>query len=245
MPTHTLLDIVQKILSDMDSEEVNSIGETSESSQVASIVEDTFYNIIYNRLIPEHQEPLILTSLSDSSKPTHFVYPDNTNSITLVEYDTSSDSSFAYSTIGFLPPQEFILRTRKASDSYDLVTEPVSGTKLRIRNDRMPYYYTTFDDKYIVMDSYDSTVDTILQASKTRAMGVKVPSFSIADDFVPDIDHNYFPLLINESKSVAMSLLKGAPDPKVEQAARRQRSRIQNDLYNTVRKRSLSSYGRR
>jgi len=95
------------------------------------------------------------------------------------------------------------------------------------------------------MDSYDSTVDSVLQSSKTRVMGTKVPTFSITNSFVPDIDHNYFPLLINESKSVAMSILKGAPDPKVEQAARRQRSRIQNDLYNTVRKKGLSSYGRR
>ena len=234
MPTYTLLEIVQKILSDMDSEEVNSIGETSESSQVASIVEDTFYNIIYNRLIPEHRETMKLVSLSDGSKPTHFLYPDNTSNFVWVEYDTSSDGSF-----------DFLYKIRGVTSDYDSVTEPVSGTNLRIVNNRMPKYYTSFDDKYIVMDSYDSTIESTLQASKTRAMGTKIPTFSIADDFVPDIDHNYFPLLINESKSVAMSILKGAPDPKVEQAARRQRSRIQNDLYNTARKRSLSSYGRR
>lgn len=245
MPTYTLLEIVQKILSDMDSEEVNSIGETSESSQIASIVEDTFYNIIYNRLIPEHQETMKLVSLSDSTKPTHFLYPDNTSNFVWVEYDTSSDGSFEYTEVYFLEPADFLSKIRGVTSDYDSVTEPVSGTNLRIANNRMPKYYTSFDDKYIVMDSYDSTVDSTLQSSKTRAMGVKVPTFTISDSFVPDIDHNYFPLLINESKSVAMSLLKGAPDPKVEQAARRQRSRIQNDLYNTVRKRSLSSYGRR
>jgi hypothetical protein len=245
MPTYTLLEIVQKILSDMDSEEVNSIGETSESSQIASIVEDTYYNIVYNRLIPEHSEPMKLTSVSDGSLPTHFLYPTNAKSITLVEYDNSSDASFEYSEVHFLHPVDFLNRIRGIKSDYDSVTEPVSGTNLRIANNRMPKFYTSFDDKYIVMDSYDSTIDSVLQTGKTRAMGVKIPTFSIADDFVPDIDHNYFPLLINESKSVAMSILKGAPDPKVEQAARRQRSRIQNDLYNTVRKRSISSYGRR
>lgn len=245
MPTYTLLEIVQKILSDMDSEEVNSIDDTSESLQIASIVEDTFYNIVYNRLIPEHQQTLKLVSLSDSAKPTHFYYPDNVYNVTMVEYDTSSDSSFSYSEVHFLHPKDFLDRTGKVTSDYVNVTDPVSGTNLRIVNNRMPKFYTTFDDDYIVMDSYDSTIDSVLQSSKTRVMGTKVPTFSITNSFVPDIDHNYFPLLINESKSVAMSILKGAPDPKVEQAARRQRSRIQNDLYNTVRKKGLSSYGRR
>ena len=37
----TLLQIVQSILSDMDSEEVNSISDTTEAQQIASVVEDT------------------------------------------------------------------------------------------------------------------------------------------------------------------------------------------------------------
>jgi hypothetical protein len=94
------------------------------------------------------------------------------------------------------------------------------------------------------MNSYDSSVDSTLTAAKSRAYGTVVPTFTISDSFTPDIDHNYFPLLLAESKSVAMSLLTGGSDPKIEQAARRQRFRVQNDKYNTVTKRSISHYGR-
>jgi len=88
-------------------------------------------------------------------------------------------------------------------------------------------------------------VDSTIQNSKSRAYGVKVPSFSVTEDtFIPDMDHNYFPLLLNESKSVSLSLLKGGPDPKVDQAARRQRARVQDNKYNTTRTRGLSKYGR-
>lgn len=245
MAKFTLLEIVQKILSDMDAEEINSIGDTTESTQVASIVEDTFYNIISNRLIPEHQQLIKLTSLSQLARPTHFRYPDNTTKITHVWYDVSDDDSYEYATVEFVEPEEFFRRTDNRSQDYVDVEDVNGGTHLRILNNKMPDFYTSFDDYNIVMDSYDSSVDTTLTSAKTRAMGTVIPTFqSTNDDYTPDLDDNYFPLLINESKSVAMSILKGAPDPKVEQAARRQRTRVQNDLYNTVRTRGLSKYGR-
>lgn len=245
MAKFTLLEIVQKILSDMDAEEINSIGDTTESTQVASIVEDTFYNIISNRLIPEHQQLIKLTSLSQLARPTHFRYPDNTTKITHVWYDVSDDDSYEYATVEFVEPEEFFRRTDNRSQDFVDVEDVNGGTHLRILNNKMPDFYTSFDDYNIVMDSYDSSVDTTLTSAKTRAMGTVIPTFqSTNDDYTPDLDDNYFPLLINESKSVAMSILKGAPDPKVEQAARRQRTRVQNDLYNTVRTRGLSKYGR-
>lgn len=244
MPTYTLLEMTQKILNDMDGEEINSIGDTDESTQIANIIEDTFYNIVSNRLIPEHQQLIQLTSLSQSARPTHFKYPTNATAITHVWYDTSSDGSLEYTTVDWVEPELFFKRTDGRSADYDSVLDVNAGTTLRIQNNKPPTFYTSFDDEHIVMDSYDSSVSSTLQASKSRAMGTVTPTFSIADGFTPDIDANYFPLLLAESKSVCMSLLKGGSDPKVEQAARRQRSRIQNDLYNTVKKRSISKYGR-
>jgi len=244
MANYTLLEIVQKILSDMDSEEINAIGDTSESLQVASIVEDTFYAIISNRLIPEHKEMTQLTSLSNSAKPTHFQYPDNASNITKVWYDTSDDSSLEYEEVEFVEPEVFLSRTDGRTTDFVSVTDPVSGATLRIQNNKQPEFYTTFDDDYIVMDSYDSTVDSVLTTAKSRALCQKIPTFTVSDTFVPDIDDNYFPLLIAESKSVAMSLLKGQSDPKIEQQARRQRVRVQNDIYKTDRTKGLSHYGR-
>ena len=57
-----LLQIVQSILSDMDSEDVNTISDTVEAQQVASVVEDTYFNIIAARDIPEHNKLIPLVS---------------------------------------------------------------------------------------------------------------------------------------------------------------------------------------
>lgn len=244
MPKYTLLELVQKISDDMDTESVNSIGDTTESSQIASIIEDTYYNLITNRQVPEHKQFIQLTAFADNNYPTHFSYPTGTAHVDTVWYDTSEDNSFEYAEVRFLEPLDFVSIVDKVQSDYVTVSDKASDVKLRIRNDKKPEYYTSFDDDTIVMDSFNSVVDSTLQASKTRAYAIVSPTFSITDSFVPDIDENYFPLLLSESKSVAMSLLAGGSDPKIEQSARRNRVSILNNKFKTRRERALSHYGR-
>lgn len=239
---YTLLQIVQKILSDMDSEDVNSLSDSIEAQQVASIVEDTYFNMIATRDIPEHYELIKLTAASDSDHPTHFHYPDSVKEIVQVWYENSDGK---YTKVDWEQPLDFLQKTDSTEEDSDEVLDQNGGTKLRILNAKHPTYYTSFDDYWIVMNAYDSSVESTLQESKVRAYGVKYPTFSKTDDHVPDIDDTMFPYLLAESKSVSMSVLKGASDPKIEQAARRQKAYIQNDMYRTRRDNKWSSYGRR
>jgi len=240
----TLLEIVKNILSDMDSEDVNSISDTVEALQVSKVVESTFYDIIATREIPEHQSLLKLTPFSDSDFPTHFVLEDAQASIETLWYDVSSDGTFEYREIKYLTPHDFLKLVDSRSSGYTLVNDKVAGTKLRIKTDSQPYYFTTFDDEHIVLDSHLSTVDTTLQNSKIRALGKTYPTFSISDDYVPDIDAVFFPYLTQEAKSRCMSIFKGGADQKIEQAARRQKVHIQNDKRRTQHSDRLRRYGR-
>ncbi len=244
MPKRTLLEIVQKILVAIDGEEVNTLGDTTEATQIANIVEDTYYNLITNREVPEHESFIKLTAASDINFPTHFTYPTDVHRIDCVWYDTSNDGSFEYTEIKFLEPLAFIKRIDSVQSNFEMVLDKSAGTSLRIVNDTQPEFYTSFDDTNIVFNSYNSEIDDTLRESKVRAHGVTHPSFIIADNFVPDIDENYFPLLLAESTSTAQSLFAGGSDPKTEQAARRNRMYIQNDKYKTQRKSGLSNYGR-
>ena len=239
----TLLEIVQSVLSDMDAEEVNSIGDTTEATQVASIARDTFNNMVANRTIPEHRTLINLTAVGDITKPTHMMYGTNVTKVSTVWYDKSDDDSFQYEEVKWCDPLDFLRMTDGVSGSYVSVDD--NGTKLRIRTDAQPSYYTSFDDQYLVFDAYDSAVDATITSGKSRAYGTVLPEFDLNDDnFVPDLDAHMFPYLLAETKSVAFSLLAGGSDPKVEQAARRNKSYLQNDKYNTIRVRKLSHYGR-
>lgn len=227
----------------MDSEEVNSISDSVEATQIASVVEDTYFNIIATREIPEHKKLITITSLSDSTKPTHFTYPTNTKEIEKLFYNNSTDGNYNYSEVYYLEPLEFLNKLPTAITSTTvLVTH--DSYKLVITKNKMPKFYTSFDDDYIIMDSYDASVESILSASKTRAYGTVYPTFTISDSFVPDLDKTLFPLLLAESKSACFSLFKSGPDLKVEQAARRLKSTMLNDMYKSRRENRRPKYGR-
>lgn len=241
----TLLELVQSILSDMDSEAVNSINDSVEAQQIASVIEDVYYNIVAARNIPEHQQLLKMTSLSSSVRPTHFQYPTNTREIVSLAYNIDTQSKVNYQEIQFVEPMDFLSRMPYNLSTGVLVVPDVnSNISLTIFTDRMPTYYTSFDDLHIVMNAYDSSIDTTLQESKTRAYGTVYPTFTIADEFVPDLDDTMLPYLLAEAKSTCFSLFKSGSDPKLEQAARRLKSFVQNDMYRTKRPNVRNHYGR-
>jgi len=240
----TLLQIVQNILSDMDSEDVNSISDSIEAEQIASVVRDVYYNMVSTRMIPEHQELVKLVSLSNSARPTHFQVPDSVKRIDFIRYNVSTDSDIEFREIQYIEPLVF-LTLHQDGANIDTVYDVNGNTPILIRNDQMPTFYTSFDDLHIIMDSYDSSVDQILSESKTQALGHKIPTFTISDNFTPDIDEVLFPYLIAESKSTCFSLFKSGVDQKIEQAARRQKSYMQSDMYRVKKENKRPYYGRR
>lgn len=239
----TLLSIVQDILSDIDSEDVNSISDTVEAGQVARHVRSTFYNMVATRDIPEHKELLKLTAASDSEYPTHFRYGDNVKEVIEVWYE-GEDSR--YHRVQYKEPLDFLnITDRVQGDDVKVVLDKNGGTKLRISTDKNPDFYTSFDDNWLVFNSHDKALEATLQESKVRAYGTVYPVFQLTDSYVPDIDATMFPYLVAEAKSLSQSLLKGGSDPKVEQAARRQKSYLQNDMYRTEQRNARPNYGRR
>ena len=239
----TLLQIVQNILSDMDSEDVNSISDSIEAEQIASVVRDVYYNMVSTRMIPEHKELFKLTSLSDSTRPTHFQVPETINNIESIQYNVGS-SDIEFKEIKYMEPLTFLMLYQD-SDETDTVSDVNGGTSILVKNDKQPDFYTSFDDYHIIMDSYDSSVSSTLTSNKTRCYGKKTPVFTISDDFTPDLDDVMFPYLLAESKSTCFSLFKSGPDQKIEQAARRQKSYVQNDMYRMNKENKRPYYGRR
>jgi hypothetical protein len=233
----TLLEMVQSILSDMDSEGVNSISDSDEAQQIASVIKDVFYNITSARKVPEHDRLISLTALTDSAKPTHFLYPEHVRQIRLFEYNSRE--------VCWKDPVDFLDSMPSfGQDGAVAVLDPISGTTLYIRDDKDPSFYTSFDDQYIICDSYNSNIDTTLQNSKSRCWGSQHPTFVISDDFIPELDDVLFPYFLAEAKSTCFSIFKSGSDPKIEQAARRLKAFVQNDLHRTKLLPQRPHYGR-
>lgn len=222
-----LLDIVNDVLSDMTSDPVNSISDTFESQQVAKLVRSTFIDLHNERVWPHTGSLFKLTASADSTKPTHMRMEDDVDSIEWVKYNCTGlgETKLDYRTIVYKRPEDFIdlVMSRNTDDPNVDVVIDYHGTPLFILTNEAPTYYTSFDDKYLVFDSYDSAVDDTMVSSKTQVFGFKAPSFTMEDSFVPDMPSKAFSLLVNEVKSRAFIKLKEVFSQKDEQASVRQR----------------------
>lgn len=237
---YTLLEMVQSIMDDMDSDPITSITDTDESQQVASVIKDVYFQMVSRRIIPEHQRLLQLTSAGSTAK-VFMAIPSAVTKIEWIKYNKIADGAddLNFSFIDYKPPSEFInILTRRASSESETVsaTDPTSSIALElIRNDAAPSYWTSFDDAYICFDSYDVAVDADgLVGSKTLCWGSVIPTdWSETDGFVPDLDHNLFPLLLAEAKSTCFVNLKQIANAKVEKQAREQKIGLMNDKHRT------------
>lgn len=247
MAKRTLLELVQKVLNSINGDEVNSINDTVEALQVANIIEDVYFNIVTNTDIPEHADILELTALSDTDFPNYLKLPTGVSKVKVAKYDTSTDTRVRYSDISYVSPQEFLARTvmRDSTASNVQVVTHASSVKLLILNDKHPDFWTSFDDEYLIFDSFNNSVDSTLQASKTLALGTTMPTFTLEDAFVPDLDDDLFPLLLNEAKSWAHLELKQQSHAKAEQQSRRQKVSFQNDRERFKIEHTGPNYGRK
>jgi len=248
MPKYTLLELVQDILSDMDSDEVNSISDTVESLQVAQIVRDVYFNIIQTKLFPTSKKLFSLTPYSDQTKPTHFHIPNNVYRIDWIKYDVrdSRTGKKSFSEITYLEPTEFVdtVYLRDSNESnIQVVTE--NGIELFIKNDSAPSYWTSFDDNTIIFDSFDSSLDNTLQESKLVAYGEVEPKWEMTNDFVPELPTRAFPYLLSEAKSVCFIKIKQEGSEKDELESRRQRARLARVKQKTGSDIYFPNYGRK
>ena len=221
-----LLDMVQEILSDMDSDEIDSIDDTVESEQVVSILKSTYYSMMSNRNWPHLRRSIQIGSLGDTTKPTHMRAQDEIKELCFINYNKAkaTDTRKRYEKVEYLQPDQFLHKTNQQNDTLAEV-ETVSdtgGVEFFIRNDSAPTYYTSFDDEYLVFDSYDSAVDTTLQESKVQAQAYVTPVWTSLDTFIPDLPDDAFTALVEEAKSRAMFRLKQTVDQKAEQESGRQ-----------------------
>jgi hypothetical protein len=86
MATYTLLDLVQIVLSSLNSDEVNSIGDTVESMQIANIIKTTYFNVITRAGLPDQNTLFQLNPSDDFSAPVLMYKPDNVSKLVWIKY---------------------------------------------------------------------------------------------------------------------------------------------------------------
>jgi len=246
----SLLEMVQDILNDMDSDEVNSIDDTMESVQVAQVIKSCYMEMMSNR---EWHHLKRLTPLSHSGtpdRPTHLLLPENIKELTYFAYESTrreGTDEYDMREVRYCYPDEFLRKvSSRGLDTQNVRTvTDFGGTKLVIRTNAAPTYWTSFDDKYLVCDSFDSNMDDALQASKSQAMSVVMPKWVHLDDAIPDLPGEAFAALLAEAKSTAFFNQKQMVNEKAESKAQRQQRWLSRKNGRTGHKIRYPNYGRR
>lgn len=244
-----LLEIVQDIANDLETDAINSINDTVESLQIAQIVKTSFFEIISHRNWPHLKRTMQVGSSGTASRPTHMRLDDGVTEICSLYYNKkkSTDTRDKYEALVWKDPEDFIhyVNQRNSSLASSTVVQELGGIDLIIKNDTAPTYFTSFDDEYIVCDAYDSTVDSTLQNSKTQMTVYETPSWTTSDTFIPDLPESAFPALIEEAKSTAFVVLKQQANEKAEQKATRQQRWLSRKAWRVNGGVQYPDYGRK
>lgn len=222
----TLLEIVQDILSSIDGDEVNSIEDTTESFQIAQVVSTAFASMTDTRNWPHLRKLQQFGSVSDVNRPTHMTIPSTMRDVLTVSYNKRKDTDTRdkLELVTFLEPDDFLFRTNSRNSSKDNVITVVDtdGANIYILNDQPPSWWTSFDDEFVVFDSFDTGVDDTLQNSKSQVLAYSDPiPFVMTDLHIPDLPSNAFSGLVAEAKSTASLQVNQIVNDKAEQTARR------------------------
>ena len=214
-----LIDAVQRVLPRINCDDVNSIDDLPESMQVASLCLQVYFDMVSARLFPINKRLIQLQASTTNTHPTHMKLPERVGQIEdmAIRYNTKliSTGDEQYSPVKYLPPYEFLdlTNSRKSSDSNVAVVADelsvTSGPNLLILTDTAPTYFTSFDDTWLVFDSYNNTVDTTLQQSKTQAYAEVIPNLQMVDQTEIPLPLTAESLFINKVVVAATQLEEG------------------------------------
>ena len=214
--------MVQRILESRDAQVVNSIEDTREAMQVANIIKETYYHLLYVRDIKSRTNLITFDSLSDLTHPTYLRFKDDVAQIDMLKYFDKKQERYVDLTM--LDPQDFIERSLMLNPKDEHITtcKDFSGVNFNVYNDRAPTFWTSFDDEHIVFDAYNKEVEDTITETNAMAYGIKYPEFKLEDTFIPDLAPQHFSLLLSKSKVMAAMELDKEYDQLEDDRARKQ-----------------------
>lgn len=248
MSKMTLLKMVQRVLSSMDSDDVNAIDDTEESIQVADIIEDTYFEMVSGMELPHLEQLCQMESVGDSAKPTHLRVPEVVDKIDHLKYEQEADSENprSFPELTYKDPQVFINDSYNQTLANDNIVEVIEdGVSIFIKNDVRPQFWTSFDDEFIVLDSYDNTVESTVQGNKTTVSCRVLPVWVREDTAIPDLPAKMFPLFLAEVKNASHFYLKQQNSSIDGKRAVRGYNKMRRDSWRTHDQKHRPKFGRK
>ena len=243
----TLLQVVQQYMDTTSGFYVDSIFDTDESQQVASVAERVYYKMVqeFPNLLFTMKERT-LDSLSDVTRPNYMLLPTDIQKVqeSKIFYNVSTTGGLNYKEITYVSPLTFIQMNQGDLNADSILVEGFDKNKMVVKTNEFPSYCTSFDNKYVVFNSYNSNYDTTLQSSKSKIVASGEEVFFQEDDFVIPVPSHlseaYLDMFLNE----ALTLIYQQPIGMIASRARSAKIKLQQDNRTLGGGIGKKSYGR-
>jgi hypothetical protein len=237
----------------MGSDAVTSIDDTAESLQIVDLVRTLYEEWTTRDDWPFEKKLIKIQALSDVTKPNYLKLQDDVAELDRsmeIRYEITADPADPreYKQLEYKCPEEFIrlTLTKDTTDTTNIQeVEDFSGIDLFIEKTKNPEFWTSFDDKYIVFDSYNEDLDATLQESKTMAFAIVYPGWTTQNTFIPEMPAKMFPAFLAEVKANAFLYFKDQLSPGDEKRALRGMSFLRRKAGRTNNETPKNKYGRR
>lgn len=245
----SLLEIVQRTLSAMNHDSVNSINDTVESRQIAEEARVTYYDLMDRDDWPHLMQHVQLEGLALTTRPNFMRIPQNVVRIDDLRYESTEkdQTNRKFNTVIFLHPSEFLdlVMSRNSSDTNVITVSNTNGIPMFIVDDKAPEYWTTFDDEHIVFDSYDKDQDVTMHSKRSLVLAKVIPTWQAIDGFIPDMPDQMFSVFLSEVTAASFVYWKQGASPKDEQRAARGISRLRIEARKVDEHNEKTRYGRK
>ena len=251
MAKRTILQLVQQLGEAIGSDEIDTLDETIEASEIATILEQTVTEITSRKRweFTKDRVRQLDNRAGDSTQLNTLVIPSDVTRISCLRYrDTSNTSVTTFLDLLYMQPCEFIeyVQARDSSDANITAIPNDDGVLINVLTDNTPTRWTSFDEETITFDAYDASlgagnliVDSVIIADIVPVIDFTDPTATLK---VPERMET---LVYNEALSTCAIRLRQTVDPKAERVARRQHISLRENEHITNKDTKERNYGRR
>jgi len=251
MAKRTILKLIQDLGAAIGSDEIDTLDETIEASEIADILEQTVTEVISRKRWEFLKDRI--RQLDDraggSTQLNTLVIPSDVTRVNCLRYrDTNNTAITTFLDLTYMQPCEFIefVQARNSTDSNITAIANDDGVLINVLTDNAPTRWTSFDEENITFDAYDASVGT----------GNLIADSVIIADIVPVIDYTdptatlklperMETLIFNEALSYCNYRLRQTRDPRADRIARRQHISLREQEHITNKDIQEANHGRR
>ncbi len=243
MAKRNILQLVQQLGEGIGSDEIDTLNETIEASDIASILEQTYHEVL-NRKTWEFMKGHIRQLEASPAGDNVLTIPVD---VIKIEKITYRDATGFFVDVTYLSAEDFmmIVQARNTANANTIAIVNAAGVSINVRTDATPLYWTSFDEATVTFDAYDSDIAAENLATDSVIISDVMPVTDFTDPAeVLNIPERMETLVFNEALSTCNYRIRQTADPRTDRIARRQGISLRRNEVITKTDIKEATYGR-